>query len=119
MLRIIILSLIMKSKKTIYSYLWEFQTKKGCERRFEKNYGPTGEWVKLFRQARGYIRTELHRDIDNRGRYITIDYWSSNKAYDSFREQWKKEFNILDKRCESLMKNEISLGSFHHKDVLA
>jgi hypothetical protein len=102
----------MKNKKTIYSYLWKFRVKNGCERRFETIYGPNGEWVKLFQQSKGYIRTEFLKDLDNRRDYITIDYWKSKKEFDTFRKTWKKEFNLLDKHCESLTEKEGFLGSF-------
>jgi hypothetical protein len=29
--------------------LWEYEVKPGEEERFEKAYGPDGDWVRLFR----------------------------------------------------------------------
>lgn len=31
--------------------LWEYEVKPGCEERFEKVYGPEGNWAQLFRRA--------------------------------------------------------------------
>src|SRR6187397_611903 len=35
---------------------------------FERVYGPDGEWAAFFRDGRGYIGTELLRDVEQHGR---------------------------------------------------
>jgi heme-degrading monooxygenase HmoA len=51
---------------------------------FERVYGPDGEWAQFFRRGRGYIGTELLRDLENPGRYLVIDRWESAEAYNAF-----------------------------------
>ena len=51
---------------------------------FEQAYGPTGEWAQFFAGARGYVGTELLRDVDQPGRYIVIDRWESAETYNDF-----------------------------------
>ena len=51
---------------------------------FERAYGPEGEWAQFFRGGRGYIGTELLRDLENPGRYLVIDRWESAEAYNAF-----------------------------------
>lgn len=96
----------------MYMYIWEFQVIPGSETEFERIYGATGDWVQLFKQGQGYIKTELHRDTNKKGRYLTIDYWVSKKACETFREQFNCEFEALDKHCESLTEREIQIGEF-------
>ena len=102
----------MDDKLRAYTYMWEFHVKRGSEKQFEGTYGPNGEWVKLFQKGEGYLGTELHRDINATGRYVTTDYWKTQAAYNLFIKQWKSEFDALDKACESMTEKETPLGSF-------
>ena len=95
-----------------YIYMWEFHVKESSIAAFEKAYGQNGDWVKLFKKDKGYIKTELQKDINNIGRYVTIDYWTSQEACLNFREKYKEEFAAIDEQCETLTLKEISLGSF-------
>ena len=102
----------MNETSLIYAYIWEFHVKEEHRTEFEQVYGPEGEWVQLFKKGNGYLDTKLHRDVSNGKRYLTIDYWKSKADYESFRQRYHKEFNLLDKQCESLTEKEIFLGSF-------
>ena len=51
---------------------------------FERVYRTEGEWAAFFRQGRGYIGTELLRDVETPGRYLVIDRWESAEAYNAF-----------------------------------
>ena len=79
---------------------------------FEKIYGANGAWADLFHKQKGYIGTELLHDPQDRERYITIDRWNSRRAYESFLSQWKKEYDVLDKRCEEVTMQEFMLGKW-------
>ena len=92
--------------------LWEFHVKPGREERFEQVYSPEGDWARIFRQGKGYLGTELDRDLQRKGRYLTADYWTSQTAYESFREQRLGEYRALDKRCAELTGRETALGKF-------
>ncbi len=96
-----------------YMYMWEYHVSKNHIDEFEKAYGLNGDWVNLFKKAEGYIETELHKDINNEGRYITVDYWQSKEACINFRNKYQKEFNEIDERCETYTVKEISLGEFY------
>ena len=97
---------------TPYVYVWEFEVRPGCEAEFERNYGPDGSWVELFRAAHGYLDTILLRDLGRGRRYLTIDRWESEDAYRSFRTARALEFTALDARCEALTVSERELGRF-------
>jgi len=51
---------------------------------FERVFGTDGEWAEFFRRGRGYVGTELLRDVEAPGRYLVIDRWESAEAYNAF-----------------------------------
>jgi heme-degrading monooxygenase HmoA len=90
--------------------IWEFYALPGCETRFERVYGPEGEWAQLFKSGVGYVGSELNRDCNVPRRYVTLDFWSSRAAYDKFREANLPEYELLDQRCQPLTERETELG---------
>ena len=95
-----------------FTAVWEFHVSADKRRAFEKAYGPNGDWAKLFRLGEGYIRTELLRDRDVPGRYVTLDFWASRLAYQKFRRQNLANYKALDRRCEALTQSERCIGEF-------
>jgi heme-degrading monooxygenase HmoA len=95
-----------------YAYAWEYQVPESSIGRFESLYGPEGEWVRLFRRAPGYIGTELLRDRDQRGRYVSVDHWASESAYQAFRATLASEYAAIDAGGEGLTDHEQELGRF-------
>jgi heme-degrading monooxygenase HmoA len=59
---------------------------------FEAAYGPDGEWAEFFAGARGYIGTELLRDVETPGRYVVIDRWETADAYNAFLAEHRDEY---------------------------
>src|SRR3712207_298567 len=64
-------------KATVYEIFWEYEVRPERVAAFEGLYGADGEWVRLFRQADGYVETLLFRDTDRPTRYLTVDRWRS------------------------------------------
>lgn len=95
-----------------YITIWKYKIKSEKKDEFENLYGNYGEWVKLFQKFPGYIKTELHRDINDPDRYITIDHWESKEAYYNFKEQSKKEYLEIDKMGEDSTLEEKHIGEF-------
>ncbi len=95
-----------------YAYIWEYEVPVEHGGAFERAYGPEGDWVRLFRGAPGYVRTELHRDRARPGRYVTIDWWESEADWRAFREGRAREFEQLDARCAALTTREAEIGRF-------
>ena len=81
------------------------------ETRFERVYGPHGDWVQLFAQDGAYIKTELVHE-SNSASYLTLDFWASEAAYDAFRKQHGAEYRALDLKCEGMTENEQEIGRF-------
>jgi heme-degrading monooxygenase HmoA len=92
--------------------LWEYEVKPGCEKRFEKAYGPAGGWVRLFRSDSHYHETRLVRNALRPGIYLTLDFWNSRQAYEKFMADRKEEYRALDAASENLTNNERRIGWF-------
>jgi heme-degrading monooxygenase HmoA len=95
-----------------YTYVWEFIAGPDHLEEFERNYGPQGSWVELFRQAPGYIETLLLRDSTEPLRFLTIDRWESAEVYRRFRSEFSRQYADLDRRCERLTTRETLIGHF-------
>jgi len=96
---------------------WEYVVRPACVDEFERIYGAGGEWVRLFRQARGYQCTELHRDRSQPMRFVTLDFWDSREACERFRRSHADEYAQLDAHCESLTEREREIGRFEPIDL--
>ena len=102
----------LEEKSWNYLVVWQFDVRAECKIEFEEAYGPNGDWVQLFRTATGFVRTELTRNAQHSGQYVTLDYWVSKEAYDEFRKQHEAEYGLIDTRCEGLTEREVELGRF-------
>ena len=95
-----------------YATVWEFRVRTDRREEFERDYGPQGSWARLFRQAKGYIGTELLRDRSEPLRYLTIDRWASLEAYHAFHAEFAQAYAALDERCAELTTHEAALGEY-------
>lgn len=102
----------MRPESWGYLIVWDFRVPIEKQPRFEKVYGPEGTWVQLFRRGEGYLESELVQDLQQRGRYLTLDFWTSRSAYKLFREQNLAEYEDIDEQCEQLIDAEIKVGEF-------
>jgi heme-degrading monooxygenase HmoA len=101
-----------KHRKWGYLIMWEFQVREGMEKRFEKIYGSEGHWARLFAQDESYIGTELIHHFNSTRSYATLDFWTSQEAYDKFRKQRLADYKALDESCEDLTESEREVGTF-------
>ena len=98
--------------KKVFVYIWEYIVKEEYQTEFKRAYGPDGDWVQLFGNADDYITTDLHQDISNSKRFVTVDFWNTKDDRDKFQNQFSKEFKILDENCEKFTEQEKLLGDF-------
>jgi len=105
-----------KTRRGLFTIVWEFQVPARRRRTFENTYGPEGAWAQLFRSAEGYVRTELLRDRKTRGRYLTIDYWKSRQAFAAFKKRSHSEYAALDEACAAFTEEERLVGEFENLD---
>jgi heme-degrading monooxygenase HmoA len=92
--------------------VWEFRVRPGSEAEFERRYGPSGDWARLFGRSDGYQGTVLLRDRAAPGRYLLTDTWRDATAYRAFKERYADEYAALDQECAALTEDERCLGEF-------
>ncbi len=92
--------------------MWEFQVREGMKKRFEQGYGSDGAWARLFEQDGSYIGTELILDLKASGTYLTLDFWTSQEAYDAFRKKHLAKYKALDQMCQEMTESEREIGRF-------
>jgi heme-degrading monooxygenase HmoA len=81
---------------------------------FEAAYGASGEWAEFFKQGRGYIGTELLRDVEHPGRYAVIDRWESADAYNTFVQEHRDEYMRRVDDTRYFFDQELRLGTFEN-----
>ena len=79
---------------------------------FERAYGMEGEWADFFRQGRGYIGTELLRDVESPSRYLVIDRWESADAYNAFVAAHREDYLERVDATRFHYDSELRLGTF-------
>lgn len=92
--------------------VWEFVVPAANRARFEDAYGPDGDWARLFRHAAEYVGTELLRDGEREGVYLTIDRWTSGDGFERFRRDFGADYERLDISLEGLASCETRVGLF-------
>ena len=79
---------------------------------FERVYGPDGEWAEFFRGGRGYVGTELLRDVEHPGRYLVIDRWESARPTTRSSPSNRDEYMRRVDETAFLYQQELRLGTF-------
>jgi len=100
-------------KNSDFVVVWEFWVRPGAEAEFEMAYGAEGAWVRLFSVDPAYGATKLVRDAGEPRRYLTLDYWASAAAYESFKRNHVAQYGEIDRQCEKLTEREEEIGRFN------
>jgi len=50
--------------------------------------------------------------LKDRRMYLTLDYWTSQEAYEAFRERHLAEYKAIDARCETMTESEREIGRY-------
>jgi heme-degrading monooxygenase HmoA len=96
----------------VYWIVWSYDVKPEQVKPFERVYGPQGEWAQLFERAPGFAGTELRRERDRAGHYLTIDRWLTRADYQRFRDAFRTEYEALDTRCTRMTDVDSKIGDF-------
>ena len=81
---------------------------------FESVYGPEGDWAAFFKDAHGYIGTELLRDVESTGRYLVVDRWESAEAYNAFANEHREEYMRRVDDTRFMYDQELRFGTFEN-----
>ena len=95
-----------------YFVVWRYRVDPAQRAKFEKAYGTNGEWAKFFAQSPAWLGTELLKDDERAGEYLTIDRWECEEAYSGFLADHEGEYDRIDRRCEALTFSESRVGAF-------
>ncbi len=109
----------MITHSSYYLVIWEFQVKPEARLAFEQAYGPAGDWARLFSQSSDYRGTQLLRDTNRPGRYLTFDQWTSREAFRQFKQAHQADYDAFDQQCEALTDNESLFGEFESLSALS
>jgi heme-degrading monooxygenase HmoA len=86
----------------VFVRIWEYDAPEESVDRFIAAYGPFGDWARLFARGDGFVRTELFRSTQTATRFITVDVWSSEAAWQAFLHNWGARYAELDTALQSL-----------------
>ena len=92
--------------------VWEFVVRADAAPRFERAYGPDGDWARLFAAHDGFRGTVLLRDLAQPGRYLTVDSWDSAEHRAAMLAAAREEYERLDRTCAELTESERDVGTF-------
>jgi heme-degrading monooxygenase HmoA len=93
----------------VYVRVWEYEVPPDRAGAFTAAYAASGPWGELFRRAGGFLGTELYRDSARPGRYLTIDRWQDEQAWQAFLTAFRPDYESLDARLEGIAAAERSL----------
>ena len=92
--------------------VWRFQPAPGREGEFAAAYSGDGVWARLFRQAEGFIGTNLLAPVASGGPWLTLDRWQSQGAFHRFQEEFGDAYRRLDAELAPLTGGELFIGAF-------
>ena len=96
----------------VIALVFSYEVRDGAQ--FEAAYGPQGEWASFFAEARGYIGTELLRDVEAPGRYLLVDRWESAEAYNAFAAEHREEYMRRVDDTRFYYDQELRFGTFEN-----
>lgn len=96
----------------MFIVIWKYEVSKIFKKDFEELYGQNGKWVKLFQTSKGYLETQLIKDVSESNQYVTIDKWVSQSKYEKFLTENKEQFEIIDAEGENFTTSETKIGWF-------
>ena len=96
----------------MFVVVWQFEIAEEKVPAFEAAYGPEGAWAGLFRTSPEHLGTELLRDAYIPGSYLTIDRWTSEEDFRSFRKDRDAEYESLDRSSDAFTCRETRIGAY-------
>jgi heme-degrading monooxygenase HmoA len=89
--------------------VWEYEVVPGREAEFERLYGSTGAWARLFARSTGHVSTELYRGVNQPARYMTVDRFSGTDSWHRFLSEHGDDYAELDSRCAHLTTSQVGI----------
>jgi heme-degrading monooxygenase HmoA len=96
----------------MFVLIWRYCVPPSNREAFMEAYGPSGVWADLFATGDGYIRTELLQDPADETSFMTLDFWESGRAFQTFQEAHQAAYRNVDAMCEDITGAETFVGGF-------
>jgi heme-degrading monooxygenase HmoA len=93
----------------MFVVLFLYEVEPASAEAFEAVYGSDGDWARFFGRGDGYEGTELWRRAE---RYLVIDRWRSEAAYEDFLRANADEYRRRSQETTRLYVSEQALGRF-------
>ena len=90
------------SNSRVFTRVWQYEVPSRNVERFLAAYGSSGDWARLFSRGCGYRNTVLYGAIGMPDRFITVDQWSDEEAWRTFRDEWHVAYEALDAALDGL-----------------
>lgn len=95
-----------------YTIIWRYRVRPGALDAFLAAYNPGGAWATLFRQAEGYLETQLLRSCSDPLMFVTLDRWQTRADFESFKARFLRDYRTLDDQCGAFTVSEEPVGDF-------
>ena len=95
--------------------VWEFIARKTKSQNSSATMRAMDTGRNCLSAALDFDGTALLRDMERRGRYLTVDSWESAGAHHAMRAEFSREYEQLDRDCEDFTERESHLGDFEVK----
>lgn len=99
----------MVEYRHVFIRIWDYDVPADAVPAFCAAYPSHGDWVEMFARAVGYLGTELYRDPDHTGHFLTIERWRTEQDWHAFRARFGADYGALDARLDGLAATERSL----------
>ncbi len=96
----------------MFVILWEFEVPSESREAFVRAFGPGGDWDALFVRAAGFRGLELLGDPDRPGRFLTIDRWDGEAAFQRFLSELGHDYAEMADRLHVLSTRQTRIGAF-------
>jgi heme-degrading monooxygenase HmoA len=90
--------------------VWEYDVPEESRAEFEQRYGADGDWARLFSASPGFRGTELFASLSRPGRYVTIDRFTDEAAWELFLAAHGTAYRRLDENTAALTTQERELA---------
>ncbi len=91
--------------------VWQYEVAADRVSEFEQMYGAGGAWAQLFACSAQFRGTELFRSVDDARTYLTVDRFTSARAWSRFLELHAEEYAALDSQGEGLTASEREIAT--------
>ncbi len=96
--------------------VWEYRVRPERAEEFETLYRPDGAWGELLRTAPGFVSITLMKDLNDPGRFLVADRWTSERSFEDFKLAHAAAYADLSARGRRLYERETEIGRFDFVD---